>query len=249
MTRRIIGLCAGLVAAGICLPVQADHVQILLERHKGKNKKVVILRQILDMGRGFDQYYLEEFAAPDNKRVSRVELADGKRGALASVGHFELYMKKVAEDRAGRIETFKKKDYLEVCNLGLFEHPELNEFELESAGRKVKLRLVYGRYQSIELVAGKDNYRLMRFVDGGTRSANEVELARRALVQVALINKGRMLVVVVRKYLYPSPPHTWEDEFFFFPLKRATKRLGLTYPLECDQCNASVPGKTKDTDK
>jgi hypothetical protein len=41
---------------------------------------------------------------------------------------------------------------------------------------------------------------------------------------------------VVRSHFLPAPQNIPEDSLFFFPLRRATKRLGLPYPFPFENC-------------
>jgi len=238
VTRCAAALCIALVAGFASSGARGDHVEILMERGQKGSKRVLVLRQVLDFVHGFDSYYLEEFAGPENKRVSRVGLAAGRRNTLSRHGQFELYMKKVEEDKALHLARFEKKGYKPVCNLALIDPVGSEELEFVSAGRELTLKLKRGRKDSIVLDGGKSgSYTLMKFKDGGSRNdQDEVRIAGRVLAQVSLTNRSRMLVVVVRKFLFPSPQNAQEEEFFFFPLRRASKRLGLKYPFQCDSC-------------
>lgn len=227
-------------------PLRADDYTILLEK-RGRKNVVVVLRQQLDMERGFDRFFLEEYKAPDNVKMGYEELGAADREMLLAHGQFELYMRKVEQARRDALKRRKKKGFLPVCNLALHETGEHQEEVFEASGQKLKVKLTKGKEASVVLEAGEGKtYSLMELrLPRGTEP--DAEVAHWGLMQLTALNQGKTLAVVLRRYVYPSPPHLPEEEIHFFPLRRAARHLGLKYPLKFEGCRDQTVTSGKDS--
>lgn len=242
MTVRTATVLICAVTLALPRAARADHVEIMLAKGK-RTPKVTVVRQVLDFVRGFDQFMVEEYAAPANKRVARRELAAGKRTQLVPLGQYELYMKSVGEERTRELERFEKKGYAPVCNIPVAPEAGSPEVTFEGSGRKLRLVIAQNSRRDsvlLEREATGKSYNLMRFPDGPPTRQGEPRRIRRTIAQVAVLAEGRMLAVVVRKHMLPSPAKSWKEEFYFFPLKRAFNTLGVKYPMAEWRCKSDA---------
>jgi len=234
--RATLAAAAAVLLAWPC-SAQADHVDILLS--KGRRKvSVVLVRQVLDHVRGFDQFMVEEYAAPANRRTSRREMAGSLRSQLVPLGQYELYMKSVKSEISAKLAQFKKKGFAPACDLPVAPEAGGAEMTFKTSGKELRLLVQEGSRRDsvvLERAGSKKSYTLMRLPDGPPGKGKERRI-RRTIAQVAVLADGRMLAVVLRKHVLPSPANGWEEEFFFFPLKRAFKNLGVKYPMPNEQC-------------
>jgi len=235
----VVGLALWLWPAA----ARADMVRFLLERADRKTTTVALVRQALDLTRGFDHYFLELFAAPANKRKSGRELGASGRSLAVRSGQFELHMAEVRKEREKQLERLARKGYRPVCVLFQSDTPDQSRTTFDSFGTALTLFLESGKRDTVRLgTEGGKSYRLMTLGPASGRAGSAGQVVRRALSQVVLLNGGRMLAVVIRSYGLPSPPHLPEEQFYFYPLRRATRRLGVKYPLDKALCSAVSPG-------
>jgi hypothetical protein len=241
-------ILVGLILLAAC-PARADHIRILLERENKGGHSVVTLRQELDMTHGLDRFFLEELQVPENQRLSSVELAAEWNALGRKTGQYELFVKKVEEEKERALAQFVEKGYQPVCNLLLADTPDRRELPFSSQGRELRMQVVLSKKDYVILKVGEDKtYTLVTFKDGGdkNRESGEIQVVARVMAQVALLDGGRTLGVVVRNHQVPSPPFVCEDLVLLFPMKRAAQNLGLAYPLAVEPC-AKPPAAEEET--
>jgi len=237
---RFLGIALVLTMLGESAPVRADYVRFLMEYRRKADRRVLLLRQIPDHSHGFDQYFLEEQAVPGNTRVSQQELAGRDRSLLVAAGQYELYRSRVDTALQHELERFQESGYLPLCRPVAAPVESATEVRLAFGSVELLLKVEGGKYSEVLLALGGQEYRLMRFPALGAG----ITAGHRGFREVVLLDQGRMLGVVVRAQLAPAPANEAEDSAYFFPLKRASARLGFPLPLEA-KCTGDNPAGEK----
>jgi hypothetical protein len=216
---------------------RADFLKIVGWKGERKSRvKALVWRQHLDLKKGFDGFFIEEYEAPANKRVKSAPITPRARKKWLPLGQLEVYLQEVATAGKRLLETYHKKGYEEACNIASFPFGQGKQATFSIEDTDLTLRLAHGsRRDEVLLQKGKkQSYSLVRIQPPGGRNAPTV--GGRTIVQATLLRGGRMLAVVVRTQFLPAPQHVPEDSLYFFPLRRATKRLSLPYPFPVENC-------------
>jgi hypothetical protein len=233
----LLVITVGLVLV-VVLPeaeVKADFVRFLAWK-KARPDRILVERQVADLKSGFDQYFLEEYEVPSNRRVSRLELAVAARRTWLPTGQHEKYMVEMESDRRNATEKFTKGGYQPVCELTGKNRSAQSEWSFNAGGKTLRLLIRSDRKRAdIALLSGKKEYSLMRF----SAALKDEQIARRSLRQVVSIHGGRIVAVVIRESVVPSPQFMARDVFYFYPMKRAGPSLGVGYPIGNLKCGAS----------
>lgn len=239
-TRRP-GLCLLALLILAPTPARADFLKLVGWKAARKGSlHVLVWRQQIDLRKGFDSYFIDEYEAPANKRKNGTGVALRARDRWLPTGQLEVYLQEV-EDAAGRLlDAYTKKGYQDVCGVAAIPNGQSSQVAFKAGDTELTLRLVRGsrRDEVVLERSRKQRYSLVRIMPPGGRKAPVV--GGRTLVQAVLLQGGRMLAVVVRTQLLPAPANFPSDAVYFFPLRRATKNLGLPYPLPVDSCTAKV---------
>ncbi len=227
------------VAVMLVIPTNAsaDFLQIVGWKSERKSRvKALVKRQQLDFKKGFDSFFLEEYEAPANKRSKSTPVAPRTRSKWLPLGQLEVYLQEVAAAGKQLMATYGKKGFQEVCDIAISPHAQSGEVTFDVKEASLTLHLVRGsRRDEITLQKdGKEKYSLVRIQPPGGR--NPPTVGGRTIVQATLLRGGRMLAVVVRTQFLPAPQQIPQDSLYFFPLRRATKRLDLPYPFPVDSC-------------
>lgn len=211
-------------------PVRADYIRFLMEFRREGDRRVLVLRQVPDYSHGFDQYFLEELAVPANSRLSQDELGGKDRGLLVATGQWEVYRKRVDAALEKESERFRERGYVALCRPVPAPLSSLVESRLMFGKVELALKIEPGRFSEVTLGLGDQVYRLLRFpaLPAG------VAVGHRGLREVVLLDQGRVLGVVVRSQLVPAPANEAGDAPYFFPLKRASAKLGFELPLTAE---------------
>lgn len=220
-------------------PGQADFLKLVgWKGERNGRLRVLIWRQQLDLSKGFDSYFFDEYEAPSNKRLRSSAVAPRARGKWLPLGQLEAYLQDVAEAGKRLLDTYRKKDYEEVCDVASFPKRRSNRVTIKAGDLALTLHLLRGtRRDEVVLEKNeKQRYSLVRIQAPGGRNAPTV--AARTLVQATLLRGGRMLAVVVHTQFLPAPRNLPTESVYFFPLRRATKNLGLPYPFPVEDCVA-----------
>ncbi len=238
-TARNVALC--LLSFLLMAPavLRADFLKIVGWKGARKSRVMALVwRQQIDLRKGFDSYFLDEFEAPANKRLKSSPVAPRARGKWLPLGQVEVYLQEVAAAGKRLLDTYRKKGHEEVCGIASFPQGQSDAVTFTVGETSLTLRLERGsRRDEVFLEKSeKERYSLVRIQPPGGR--NHPTVGGRTLVQAVLLRGGRMLAVVVRTHFLPAPQNVPEDSIYFFPLRRATKRLGLPYPFPVENCVA-----------
>ncbi len=237
LATRLSCLCLLALTLLSPAPSRAEFLKLVGWKAAGKGRlNVLVWRQQLDLQRGFDSYFFDEYEAPANKRLKSSAVALRARDRWLPVGQFEVYLLEVREAAKRLLKTCQKAGYQMVCDVASVPNGKSAQISFRAGEAELTLSLVRGpKRDEVVLQKGENkSYSLVRILPPGGRDAPTV--GSRTLVQGALLHGGRMLAVIVHTQLLPAPENCPAESVYFFPLRRATKSLGLPYPLTVENC-------------
>jgi len=229
----------GLLAPGAAV---ADSIQVLLERSGEKEQEVVVLRQVWDMARGFDSYFIETFSLPSGKKTSSRALASGDRNLLSAVGQYEIYMQAVKAEQEKETSRLERTGYAPVCAVVGTDTPGVQNATLTRGDPPVILRVKQDDgTQRLVIERGEKTFTLLKFkpLPGSGRDLSRS--VRRDLMAVAVVGRGEHLAVVVRRQVFPSSEAVPDDDLYFIPLKKGLAALDAAFPLQEPMCKRMAP--------